>query len=424
MTPRVHFLVPGSLERLTGGTIYDKRVVAELRRLGHHVVVHELEGRFPWPDGAAQASSAHALEAVGPGDALVVDGLALAAIDPASELPPGVPRILLVHMPLAEERGLPYSVRVRLYAAEDTWLRRADRVLCTSPVVAAELARRGAPEWRIGVVEPGVDAVGAGAAADGGRSEDHGHRADHGPTGVGPYGGHRVDVGLTADGADGGRRTDVGRAADGAAGAAAMAPGHEAEADGSDRLGEGAGDAPVRLLSVGAVTRVKAHVVLVRALARLSHLPWTLEIVGSRAFEPATGAALRAEIDRRGLAGRVVLAGELPHEAVCEAYRRADVFVLPSLFESYGMALAEAAAHGLPLVASEVGGIPATPAGRAARLVPPGDDEALARALEPLIIDPGERTRLAAAATAAAAELGSWADVGAAFARELRVARG
>ncbi|HEY8377501.1 MAG TPA: glycosyltransferase family 4 protein [Nannocystis sp.] len=367
----MHFLVPGSLDRLTGGTIYDKRVVAELRRLGHDVIVHELEGRFPWPDGAAHASSASALEAVGPGDALVLDGLALAAVDPASELPPGVPRILLVHMPLAEERGLPYSVRVRLYAAEDAWLRRADRVLCTSPVVAAELARRGAPEWRIGVVEPGVDAAGSGAAADGGR------------------------------------RMDAGR-----------------EADGSERVAEGAEESPVRLLSVGAVTRVKAHVVLVRALARLSHLPWTLEIVGSRAFEPATGAALRAEIDRRGLAGRVVLAGELPHEAVCEAYRRADVFVLPSLFESYGMALAEAAAHGLPLVASEVGGIPATPAGRAARLVPPGDDVALARVLEPLILDPGERARLAAAATAAAAELGSWADVGEAFAREIHVARG
>ena len=406
MTTRVHFLVPGSLERLTGGTIYDKRVVAELRRLGHHVVVHELEGRFPWPDAAAHASSARALQAVGAGDAVVVDGLALAAVDPASELPPGVPRILLVHMPLTEERGLPYSVRVRLHAAEDAWLRRADRVLCTSTVVAAQLARRGASERRIGVVEPGVDPVGGGAATDGGRP---------------------ADVGRAVDGAAGTGATIAGRQADGSAIAGRLADGSAIigrQADGSAPPGEGAGESPVRLLSVGAVTRVKAHVVLVRALARLSHLSWTLEIVGSRAFEPATGAALRAEIDRRGLAGRVVLTGELPHEAVCEAYRRADVFVLPSLFESYGMALAEAAAHGLPLVASEAGGIPATPAGRAARLVPPGDDEALARALEPLIVDPGERARLAAAATAAAAELRSWTEAGAAFVREIQAARG
>ena len=188
MTPRVHFLVPGSLERLTGGTIYDKRVVAELRRLGHHVVVHELEGRFPWPDGAAQTSSARALEAVGPGDALVVDGLALAAIDPASELPPGVPRILLVHMPLAEERGLPYSVRVRLYAAKMR-LPRADRPL-HEPRGSRGTGRRSA-EWRIGWVRAGRGWPGRGC---GGRRAQRGPRASRGTTGngSGAYGEHRV----------------------------------------------------------------------------------------------------------------------------------------------------------------------------------------------------------------------------------------
>ncbi len=371
MTRRIHFLVPGPLDRLTGGSIYDARIAEELRRLGHDVEVHSLEGRFPWPDGAAYASAARALEAVRPGDALVVDGLAVAALDPTAPLPPDVPRILLVHMPLDEERGLPYGVRLRLRVAEDAWLSHADRVVCTSPVVAARMARRGTPERRIGVVEPGVDAIDDG----------------------------RADVEGTASTAD---RLSEGEAA-------RLAPGEPA---------------PVRILSVGAVTRVKAHAVLVRALARLDHLPWVLEIVGSRAAEPATGAALRAEIDRRGLAGRVTLAGELPREAVREAYRRAHVFVLPSLFESYGMALAEAAAHGLPLVACEVGGIPATPAGRAARLVPPGDEAALARALEPLIADAGDRARLAAAAAAAALGLRSWAEAARDFAGEIRVAHG
>lgn len=392
MNPRVHLMVPGPLGRLTGGTIYDARIAAGLRRLGHDVVVHELEGRFPWPDSAALASTARALSAVRPGDVLLVDGLALAALDPTGPFPFDVPRILLVHMPLDEERGLPYGVRVRLRAAEEAWLRHADRVVCTSPVIARRLARRGVPEPRIGVVEPGVDGV-VGAPMDGGRA-------------VGAAVMQAPGVGHAADGGRAFRDAPVTRAGGGA------------------QLDDAAADSPVRLLSVGAVTRVKAHSVLVRALARLSHLPWTLEIVGSRAYEPATGAALRTEIDRRGLAGRVTLTGEVPHEAVREAYHRADVFVLPSLFESYGMALAEAAAHGLPLVASDVGGIPATPAGRAARLVPPGDEAALARALEPLIADAGDRARLAAAAAAAALGLRSWAEAARDFAGEIRVAHG
>ncbi|HEX7118844.1 MAG TPA: glycosyltransferase family 4 protein [Longimicrobiales bacterium] len=375
---RLHFLVPGPIDRRTGGTIYDARIVAELRRLGHDVVVHELNGRFPWPDRTARAAAARAFEVCATGEVTIVDGLALAALDPTAPPPPATVRVLLVHMPLDEERGLPYGVRVLLRAAENAWLRRADRIVCTSGFVARRLARRGANAAAVAVVEPGVDRA---------------RTAPRGSTGAAP----------PADGTDAGAGPTRWP---GAAGPPGTAPAE-----------------PVRLLAVGAVTRVKAHGVLVRALRRLEHLPWTLEIVGNRSAEPATADTLSAEIDRAGLAGRIRLAGELPVDRLHEAYRRADLFVLPSLYESYGMALAEAAAHGLALVASRAGGIPATPAGRAALLVPPGDDAALARALEPLLADATARARLAAAARDASRRLRSWADAGRDFVAQLAAVR-
>ncbi|HEX6939223.1 MAG TPA: glycosyltransferase family 4 protein [Longimicrobiales bacterium] len=349
MSGRIHFLLPGRLDRRTGGTIYDARMIEELRRAGHDVVVHELAGRFPWPDGQTRAAATAALAAAEPGETTVVDGLAVAALDPTAPPPPDVTRVVLIHMPLDEERGLPYGVRALLRAAEDAWLRRADRVVCTSPFVAGRLVRRGAPAGGVAVVEPGVDAAP--------QPERNGHAG------------------------------------------------------------------PIRLLAVGALTQVKGHATLVRALARITGLPWTLEIIGSAAIEPGTADALKNEVQRRGLAGRVYFPGELPPERVREAYARADVFVLPSLYESYGMVLAEAAAHGLPLVATRAGGIPATPAGRAALLVPPEDDLALARALEPLIENPAARARLASRAVDAARRMPSWEIAAREFALQLRAAR-
>src|SRR5690606_34035865 len=97
----------------------------------------------------------------------------------------------------------------------------------------------------------------------------------------------------------------------------------------------------------------------------------------------------------------------------------ADVFVLPSFFEGYGMALAEALAYGLPIVSTTGGAIPETVPAAEGVLVPPGDDRALARALARLIDDPRERARLAAGAAAARAALPTWQDACAKFAAAL-----
>jgi glycosyltransferase involved in cell wall biosynthesis len=97
----------------------------------------------------------------------------------------------------------------------------------------------------------------------------------------------------------------------------------------------------------------------------------------------------------------------------------ADVFVLASRFEGYGMVLAEAIAHGLPVVSTMAGAIPDTVPAGTGLLVPPDDAAALAQALRCLINDRAERRRLAMNARAAAAQLPTWQDSARLFARAI-----
>ncbi|MFI5017905.1 MAG: glycosyltransferase family 4 protein [Dongiales bacterium] len=164
----------------------------------------------------------------------------------------------------------------------------------------------------------------------------------------------------------------------------------------------------VNLLSVGTLTPRKGHDLLIEALARLADLPWTCRIIGSPDRAPATAADLRGRIARHGLQSRIILAGETAD--LSSAYDVADVFVLASRHEGYGMVFAEAMQHGLPVIATTAGAIPeAVPSG-AGILVPPDDVTALAGALAQLIGDPALRARYASGARTAALELPSWTD--------------
>jgi glycosyltransferase involved in cell wall biosynthesis len=113
-------------------------------------------------------------------------------------------------------------------------------------------------------------------------------------------------------------------------------------------------------------------------------------------------------ISAAGLDRRIALAGEWPPELVARAYRAADIFVLPSYHEGYGMAYAEAMAHGLPIICTTGGAIPETVPADAALFVPPGDAAALSRALRRALVEPALRARLAAGSRAAGAALPMW----------------
>ncbi|MEW6121824.1 MAG: glycosyltransferase family 4 protein [Pseudomonadota bacterium] len=181
---------------------------------------------------------------------------------------------------------------------------------------------------------------------------------------------------------------------------------------------------PPRLLCVGTVIPRKAYGVLVEALAPLRHLPWRLTIVGSLDIDPAEADRLRAALAQSGLADRVRLAGALDRTALDAAYLESDIFVHPSLYEGYGMVLAEALRRGLPLVCTTGGAAAQTVPDGAALKVPPGDVAALRAALEPLLADPGTRRDLAARAYAAGLGFPTWDATAAAIAGVLKAVAG
>ncbi len=175
-------------------------------------------------------------------------------------------------------------------------------------------------------------------------------------------------------------------------------------------LARGSGTATPVLLTVATLTPRKGHAVLLEALAGLADRAWRLECLGSDQRDAATAEALRARADAPGLSGRVCFRGEIGPQALAAAYDRADLFVSPSLYEGYGMALAEALARGLPAVATRTGAAEALVGGDAGLLVPPGDVASLRRSLARLLDDPGVLRRCAEGARRARARLPRWED--------------
>jgi glycosyltransferase involved in cell wall biosynthesis len=184
-------------------------------------------------------------------------------------------------------------------------------------------------------------------------------------------------------------------------------------------LAPGSRDGVVRLLSVGAVVPRKGFDVLIAALARLGDLPWQLTIAGDRTRNRYAAARLDADIAGHALENRVAVLDAVSPQHLATLYAEADVFALASHFEGYGMAYAEAVAHGLPVIGTTGGAIPDTVPADAGLLVPPGDMPALAKALRRVIGDSDLRQRLTDGARAAAPQLPTWRQSAEIFARRL-----
>lgn len=179
------------------------------------------------------------------------------------------------------------------------------------------------------------------------------------------------------------------------------------------------GGAVASLLCVATVTPRKAHAVLLRALARVRDQPWHLHCAGSLTRDAETAAAAQALAQALGLDGRVTWHGELEPGPLQTLYAQADLFVLPSLYEGYGMAFAEALARALPVLGCAAGAVAETVPASAGVLVPPGDVAALQAALQALLNEPARRAALAAGARAHAARLPDWPQAAQRFAAVL-----
>lgn len=346
MAKRLAFAIPGDLGTLTGGYVYDRRVIAELRRLGWLVDVMNLGEGFPFPGEEQLAAATRQLVAASDGCPIVIDGLALGVLPKAAEsLHSRRSVVALVHHPLALETGLATRTADELRGSERAALASAHVVVATSGATAGLLADHyDVPRDRLRVIEPGTERVLQSIRKRSGRLE---------------------------------------------------------------------------LLSVGAIGRRKGFDVLVEALSELMDIPWRLTIVGDRSRDPDAVERLEALIIERRLEDRVRLPGTVSSDRLAEHYARADLFVLASHFEGYGMAFAEAIAHGLPIVGTTGGAIFRTVGAAASKLVPPGNAGVLATAMREVMTNEDCRRALAAGARAAAAMLPTWVQSGEKFSRVL-----
>jgi glycosyltransferase involved in cell wall biosynthesis len=167
------------------------------------------------------------------------------------------------------------------------------------------------------------------------------------------------------------------------------------------------------LLSVAAVIPGKGHDVLLDALATLTGLPWHCLCVGSLERDKAFAERLRRRVLDGGMDGRVRFSGPQAEADLACSYGAADVLVLPSRTETYGMVVTEALARGLPVIAAGVGGVlealgHGTDGTRPGLLVPPDDPTALRAALRAWLQDADLRRRLRRAALERRASLPRW----------------
>ena len=329
-------------------------------------------GSWPRPAEPDRQALAAILGDLPDGALVLLDGLIACGVPELLE--PHASRlraVVLVHLPLSDETGLSAGEAAALRARESRTLRLAAAVIATSTPAARRVAQM------------------------------------HGLTGV-----HVVAPGVD-----------------------------EAPLAAASRTG-------ARLLNVASLTHRKGQDILLDALAGLDDLEWACTIVGAghlprlgvappatlhhgpagwqepapaspqRRIPPAgtaVGASQQPEPDagREGTGRWVRLTGPLGGAALDEAYANADLLVLPSRAETYGMVVTEALARGLPVVAADVGGVPealgTAPGGRLpGRLLPPDDPQALAAALREWLTDPALRDRWRARARSRRATLTGW----------------
>jgi glycosyltransferase involved in cell wall biosynthesis len=342
---RVAFVTVGDTGRLTGGYLYNARVLLGLRENG--VEVEEVV-----PCGASPEEQEAAAPRLGSildprrFDVVVVDALARIVCAPhLDRWRKERPVVAMIHeLPSV---AAPEIVTDKELKYEEPLL-RADCLIAVSGHGGSILEDRGVPAGRIRVVPPGFD---------------------------------RLPIDNVAS-----------------------SPIH---------------DDVVRALCVAQWIPRKGILDLVRAWTLHERSGAALVLVGETDADPAYAASVHAATADAPEA-YIVVRGPIYDATLGAAYAAADLFVLPSRYEGYGVVYAEALAHGLPVIACDVGPVPELVGEEAALLVPPGDMEALSGALDLLLEDPALRSRMSAAARHRAKELPRWEDTVASFLRVLR----
>jgi glycosyltransferase involved in cell wall biosynthesis len=327
-TLRVAWLIYGSLDQVSGGYIYDRLVVEQLRALGDRVTILSLD---------PNQSSLPAL-AADDYDVVLGDELCFRELGPLFRAAPaGLRRVLLIHHLTAWEHA-PGAEQEQLLALEKAAVEAADACIATSRVTADRLQHERVAS-RVLVAVPGADRFERPASA-----------------------------------------------------------------------GQEPSSARLRLLFVGNIIQRKRVLELARAFTELPNEHAELVLVGAE-LSPDYAQEVRALIARADVASRVHWLGSLAAAGVAEQLSLADVLVLPSALEGYGMVLSEALWSAVPIIAARVGAaeelVNHTGAGL---LYEPGDANGLGAALAHFVADRELRSALRRAAWLSAEQLPRWRD--------------
>jgi glycosyltransferase involved in cell wall biosynthesis len=301
----------GDPTRRTGGNLYDRHMLAALRRHGVRATIVVLHDR-------RDATRLGELRA----PVVLIDTIAAS--------------LAMDHLARLRASGSHVIALAHMRAGALALARRSDRVITVSRALAGELVAGGTERRRIAVISPGRDALAEPRARSGGT-----------------------------------------------------------------------------VLCVANWTPAKGIHTLVAAAARVPGV--SLDLVGDTP-DAAYAARVRRAIAASGLGPRVHVHGSLGRAALQRRYASASIFALPSIREGYPIVLAEALAHGLPIVGCDIHGVREVTDG-AAVLVAPGRVRPLAAALSGLLRDERSRRDLARRSLARARELPTWAESEARFVR-------
>ncbi|MEJ8476530.1 glycosyltransferase family 4 protein [Roseibium algae] len=348
----VVFAYPGDLETRTGGYGYDRRIIAGLVAKGWVVDLLELGDGYPFPSAETKATAHRALEQLAPGTCVVVDGLAFGVL-------PDIAHAL--------------SDRLKFIAL-------VHHPLCKENGIKAGVASKMETSERAALSQAARVIV--TSSATGRQVQDLFGITDD-----------RLHVVLPG--------TDV------------RSSQHVGQIDkGSQSRPSG----PVQLLSVGSVAYRKGYDLLFDAIADLSNFDWHLNVVGDHTRDPECYRQLLEQLRKLELAERVTFHGTVDDARISDFYQAADIFVLASRYEGYGMAYTEALAYGLPVIGSGAGAVQETLSGGGALYCGVEDVNALRDALRRTLTDLEFRISLGAEAAEASRKLPSWDDAAADFA--------
>jgi glycosyltransferase involved in cell wall biosynthesis len=338
------FLIPGDIHSLTGGYLYNLRIIEGLEKIGYSVNFLSVPETFSQKEETEMSCRDQFLQLENK-SIVILDSLILGLIHKLiKEFNNRIQFLGLIHLPLSfPHPGINKEYKLADYEMES--MQHVSHLIVTGRYMKDWLERAGIQADKISVVEPGVDS----------------------------FPEKRVYSEL-----------------------------------------------PRELLCIANYSEMKGQLLLLKALKILTGRRWILRLYGDRKMNPDYVAKLDSFIKNENLEDRIFINDSLQRNEISRAFLQADLFILPSYFESFGMALTESLAHGIPVLTSTAGNIPFTVPASMALFFEPGSSDDLAETLDKLLTDSKKYQSLCVAASKYHADALSWESAAEKFEQVIR----